>query len=139
MICYDREFPESARLLMLNGAEIILVPNACEIDNNRLCQFQSRGFENMLGVAMTNYPEPKNNGRSVAYNGMRVKGENDYDPQLVIAGSEECIVYANFDISSLREYREKEIWGDSYRKPRLYKDLSKDNQKSPFIRKNAKR
>ena len=29
MICYDREFPESARILMLKGAEIILVPNAC--------------------------------------------------------------------------------------------------------------
>ena len=29
MICYDREYPESARLLMLKGAEIILVPNDC--------------------------------------------------------------------------------------------------------------
>lgn len=29
MICYDREFPESARILMLKGAELILVPNAC--------------------------------------------------------------------------------------------------------------
>ncbi len=28
MICYDREFPESARILMLKGAELILVPNA---------------------------------------------------------------------------------------------------------------
>ena len=26
MICYDREFPESARILMLKGAEVILVP-----------------------------------------------------------------------------------------------------------------
>ncbi|MHB9295259.1 putative Omega-amidase YafV [Pillotina sp. SPG140] len=26
MICYDREFPESARILMLKGAEILLVP-----------------------------------------------------------------------------------------------------------------
>ena len=26
MICYDREYPESARVLMLKGAEIILVP-----------------------------------------------------------------------------------------------------------------
>ncbi len=26
MICYDREYPESARMLMLRGAEIILVP-----------------------------------------------------------------------------------------------------------------
>jgi len=31
MICYDREFPESARILMLKGAEIILVPNACPL------------------------------------------------------------------------------------------------------------
>lgn len=29
MICYDREFPESARILMLQGAELILVPNIC--------------------------------------------------------------------------------------------------------------
>ena len=29
MICYDREFPESARILMLKGAELVLVPNAC--------------------------------------------------------------------------------------------------------------
>ena len=30
MICYDREYPESARILMLKGTEIILVPgNSC--------------------------------------------------------------------------------------------------------------
>ena len=29
MICYDREFPESARILMLEGAELVFVPNAC--------------------------------------------------------------------------------------------------------------
>ena len=29
MICYDREYPESARILMLKGTEIILVPNDC--------------------------------------------------------------------------------------------------------------
>ena len=37
MICYDREFPESARILMLKGAEIVLVPNACPMEQNRLC------------------------------------------------------------------------------------------------------
>ena len=31
MICYDREYPESARILMLKGAEIILVPNDCGV------------------------------------------------------------------------------------------------------------
>ena len=29
MICYDREYPESARILMLKGAEVILVSNDC--------------------------------------------------------------------------------------------------------------
>ena len=36
MICYDREFPESARIMMLKGAELILVPNACPMEINRL-------------------------------------------------------------------------------------------------------
>src|SRR5262249_18754238 len=40
MVCYDREFPESARALMLAGAEIVLAPNACELEINRLSQFR---------------------------------------------------------------------------------------------------
>jgi N-carbamoylputrescine amidase len=36
MICYDREFPESARVLMLKGVELILVPNACRLDRGLL-------------------------------------------------------------------------------------------------------
>ena len=55
MICYDREFPESARLLMLAEAEIILVPNACPMELNRLTQLRARAFENMVGVATANY------------------------------------------------------------------------------------
>ena len=38
MICYDREFPESARIMMLKGAELLLVPNACPMEINRLAQ-----------------------------------------------------------------------------------------------------
>ncbi len=53
MICYDREFPESARILMLKGAEIILVPNACPMEINRLSQLRTRAFENMVGIATT--------------------------------------------------------------------------------------
>ena len=54
MICFDREFPESARILMLKGAELILTPNACDLEAARLGQFRTRAFENMLGVAMAN-------------------------------------------------------------------------------------
>lgn len=58
LICYDREFPEAARLLMLHGAELVLVPNACGIDDNRMAQLRTRSFENMFAVAMANYAAP---------------------------------------------------------------------------------
>ena len=42
MICFDREFPESARILMLKGAEVILAPNACPMEINRLAALRTR-------------------------------------------------------------------------------------------------
>ena len=56
MICFDREFPESARILMLKGAELILTSNACKLEANPIGQFRARAFEVMVGVVMTNYP-----------------------------------------------------------------------------------
>jgi len=66
MIRYDREFPESARILMLKGAELILVPNTCPMEINRLSQLRSKAFENMLAIATRNYPAavPDCNGAS---------------------------------------------------------------------------
>ena len=138
MICYDREFPEVGRILMLNGAELILIPNACDIENNRIAQLQTRAFENMYAVAMANYPNPKYNGQSIAFDGMREKGV-DYDPLMVRADDTEGIWYAELDTEKLRAYRAKEIWGDAYRKPRLYNKLIENNPKHPFLRAKAKR
>lgn len=56
MICYDREYPESARVLMLKGAEIILVPNDCGCMNHRLQALSTRAYENMVGIVMANPP-----------------------------------------------------------------------------------
>ena len=72
MICYDREFPESARILMLQGAEILLVPNACPMELNRLSQLRARAYENMVGIATVNYPygQPDCNGHSSAFDGI---------------------------------------------------------------------
>ena len=66
MICFDREFPESARVLMMKGAELILAPNACPMEINRLSALRTRAYENMLAVATCNYPEgqPDCNGHS---------------------------------------------------------------------------
>ena len=80
MICYDREFPESARILMLKGAEIILVPNACPMGINRISQLRARAFENMVGIATVNYPKgkPDCNGHSTAFDGIAYKIDEPY-------------------------------------------------------------
>jgi predicted amidohydrolase len=62
MICFEREFPEAARALALEGAELLLVPNACEMEANRLDQLRTRAFESMCAVALTNYPRRSRSG-----------------------------------------------------------------------------
>ena len=125
MICFDRENPESARILMLKGAELILTPNACGLDELRLDQFKIRAWENGVDVAMANYPSPNQNGRSVAYN---FAGEC-----LVQARSREGVYLAEFDLDALRKRRRKIIWGNAYRRPHRYGPLV-DTAKDPVWR-----
>ncbi len=134
MICYDREFPESARLLMLKGAELILVPNACPMEINRLSQLRARAFENMLGIATCNYPKghPDCNGHSSAFDGVvylpNLPTSRD---TLICEGSEnEEICLASFDIEMMRNYRKREVHGNCYRHPQKYHQLIEE----PFIR-----
>jgi len=146
MICYDREFPESARILMLKGTEIVLVPNACPIEINRKSQLRTRAFENMIGIAMANYPYGKQdcNGHSLAYDGIAY-GEispNNIDSRdmlIIEAGEAEGIYMVEFDVVKLREYRKRETWGNAYRKPKKYSLLISEEIEEPFIRDNTRR
>lgn len=124
MICYDREFPESARILMLKGAEIVLTPNACHLDDDRLVQFRVRAFENMMGMAMTNYAAPFNNGRSIAFDGVPHDTAELRNVKLVEAGNEEGVFMAEFDLAKMREWRGRSIWGNTYRRPSRYAALT---------------
>lgn len=56
MICYDLEFPEVARLLRLNGAEIILVntANMAPYENYQHVYMQSRAMENEVPIVICN-------------------------------------------------------------------------------------
>jgi N-carbamoylputrescine amidase len=141
MICYDREFPESARALMLRGAEIILTPNACTLDRHRLDQFKTRAYENMVGVAMTNYAAPQNNGHSVAFDAVAypVSDGEARDTLIVEAGEREDVYLATFEMDSIRDYREREAWGNAYRRPALYGMLTETEVQPPFIRADATR
>lgn len=143
MICFDREFPESARILMLKGAEIVLVPNACPMEINRLSQLRARAFENMLGIATCNYPKavPDCNGHSSAFDGVAYlpDAEGSRDTCLLEAGETEGVFIAEFDMDVLRDYRRREVHGNAYRKPEKYGLLVYDRQEEPFIRHDRKR
>ena len=138
MICYDREFPESARILMLKGAEILLVPNACPMEINRISQLRARAFENMLGIATVNYPkgQPDCNGHSTAFDGIAYKPSlpESRDTLLIDAGEEEGIFLADFPIDEIRDYRQREVHGNAYRHPQKYSLLVSEAIEEPFIR-----
>ena len=138
MICYDREFPESARLLMLKGAEVVLVPNACPMELNRLSQLRGRAFENMLAIATCNYPAtvPDCNGGSSVFDGVAYlpHWEGFRDMCILQAGEEEGVIVAKVDLDLLREYRACEVHGNAYRKPHLYGELLNETIQEPFIR-----
>ena len=137
MICADREFPESARELMLGGAELIVVPNACPMAGERTYQLRSRAFENMTAIATVNYSAPDQDGHSSVFDGMVY--ENKGHPngqsrdQLVFeAGESENMYLAALNLDALREYRGRETMGDAYRKPGAYRRLRSDDRGVPI-------
>lgn len=142
MICYDREFPESARILMLKGAELILVPNACPMELNRLSQLRGRAYENMVAIATCNYPITTEdcNGHSSVFDGVAYLPElaGSRDTCLLEAGEEEGIYIGKLDMDMLREYRRREVHGNAYRRPEKYGILLDERIEEPFVRQDRK-
>jgi deaminated glutathione amidase len=106
MICMDREYPESARELSRAGAEVILVPNCCDlatdpqVGNVRIAQARGRAFEMVTGIAVSNYPAPRCDGHSFAA-----------DPTgtlIAMADDSPGVTIAAFDLSLIREARAKD-------------------------------
>lgn len=124
MICYDREFPESARVLMLKGAELLLVPNACPMEINRLSQLRGRAYENQIAIATCNYPASHRgcNGHSTLFDGVIYHTETGAPRDMLVCetGEEEGIFLAELDVDLLREYRNREKCGLKNRRPELY-------------------
>lgn len=118
MICGDREFPESAQALSKKGAEFMITPNACLLyrcpifGDLRLQQFRSRAFETLTGVVMVNYPAPQYDGHSCAFypNGQ----------EIIIAGEEEGIFIAEFDLNVIKDWHEGEKWRCNFKRKDIY-------------------
>ena len=120
MICFDREFPESARTLALKGADIILIPNCCPIDENRKSQLRTRAFENMIPLVMANYAG-ENLGHSLAFDGMAYSEDGHYRDMLICElGNDNNLAIVNINLQDLKQYQEREVWGSKYRRPETY-------------------
>ncbi len=136
MICFDREFPESARILMLKGAEVILAPNACPMEINRLAALRTRAYENMVAIATCNYPsgQPDCNGHSTVFDGVAWLHDEPGVRDMCVfeAPDKEGIYLAEIDLDSLREYRSGEVMGNKYRHPEKYSILI--SEKKPEIK-----
>ncbi|WP_458457784.1 carbon-nitrogen hydrolase family protein [Pseudobutyrivibrio sp.] len=135
MICYDREYPESARMLMLKGAEIILVPNDCCSMKPRIQALSTRAYENMVGIAMAN-ANGHNAGCSCAYSPICWDKNGICTNNTIVLADDmtEGLYYADFDMDAIREYRSTEMMGNTFRKVGAYKGLLDATISEPFIR-----
>ena len=107
LICYDIRFPEAARKLALQGAEIILVPAAFNDITGPAhwhMTFRTRAVENQLYIAAAS-PARDNKAIYKAYgHSMSV---DPWGNILSEAGEDEEIVYGLFDPEFLAEVRNK--------------------------------
>lgn len=137
MICYDREYPESARMLMLKGAELLLVPNCCGGMKPRIRTLETRAYENMTGVVMANTPF-ENGGQSCAFHPIAWDKDGKEQEMTLFLADElsEKIYLAEFDLDAIRDYRNSEMMGNTFRKVNAYQDLLSPTISPPFVRKH---
>jgi predicted amidohydrolase len=114
MICYDRELPESARILMLKGADVIFNPLSCTCPTSDIhrCLLRTRAFENELFIFMVNQASPRQNGHSMVF---------DFNGNIVKeVGEKEAVFVYDLDFDALNKCRATGLYGFHHRRPELY-------------------
>ncbi len=126
MICYDRHFPEHARLLALNGADLVLVPTATAGMSRYLweIELQAHAIDNIYYIGGVNRVGFDEGGSP----DMKYYGSSYFaDPKGKIisqAGDEtDEIVYAEIDTGMIESIRNE--WGFFRdRRPEMYAALA---------------
>lgn len=112
LICMDREFAEPIADLVDGGVELVVVPNSCELVEDRdvgdvrLAGIRSLGFQNVVAVAVANYPAPINDGNSVLVDGRGTVVEQ--------AGTEVEVRRGTIDLGELRRQQSEDSFRRSY-------------------------
>ncbi|WP_433768708.1 carbon-nitrogen hydrolase family protein [Pseudomonas putida] len=122
LICYDLEFPENARRLAIEGAELILVPTANMIPFDFIADVtvRSRAFENQCYVAYANYCGQEGD---IQYCGRSSIAAPD-GSRIAQAGLDEALIVGELD----RQLMDKSRSANRYlidRRPELYAALNK--------------
>lgn len=111
MICYDRQFPEPARLLALQGAEVILNPSWGVYGEMNRTMVRTRAYENRLYLAHIN-----------PFEGLVV---NPLGEVLASKGTDEETLVRTIDLDFIQEartYNHRDLLAD--RRPQLYAPLT---------------
>ena len=122
-ICYDRRFPEGARALGINGAEIVFIPSATSGTTIRTWHVEQRAhaIANRYFVGTLNRVGKEDIGPNEFY------GQSYFcDPDGVVlaqgSAESEDIVLADLDFSTLQDARLNiNVWRD--RRPETYESL----------------
>jgi predicted amidohydrolase len=121
LICYDIEFPEPARLLALEGADIILIPTAQMEPYTQVAThvIPARAYENQVYLAYANHSGTDD---GLDYIGLSSICGPD-GAVLAAAGKGADIIYASFDPAHHKTVRAADpLLAD--RRPALYGKLS---------------
>jgi predicted amidohydrolase len=118
MICYDREVPEAARLLALQGIDLLFNPLACNCPAEEIHRalIRVRAFENELCLIMVNHAAPRMNGLSFVV--------GPHGGTLAEAGSDEEVFTCDLDLGLLDRHRAEGIYAYHHRRPELYAALA---------------
>lgn len=140
-ICWDQWFPETARCLALNGAELLLFPTAIGsepilgVDSSAHWRraMQGHAASDLMPVLAANRvgtetvePCAANNGHSGSLTFYGSSFITDATGELIASAgkTEEAILYAEFDLDALAQSRLE--WGlFRDRRPKRYKDITK--------------
>ena len=122
MICYDMGFPEAARMMALNGAEIILAPSAWCVEDRDIWEINvpARALENTVFVAAVNRFGHEGDDLYM-HGGTMVCGPRG-QKIAQIEEEKEDVLYVDLDMSLIAKNRVKSPYLRD-RRPEVYEDM----------------
>ena len=126
LICFDRHFPEAARALALNGADLVLIPTATASKTQYLWEIELRAhaIDNIYYVGGVNRVGKDQGGSEYHFYGSSMFVDPKGQIISQASSEKEEIIYADIDLSVIPPLRND--WGFFRdRRPDAYGDLIK--------------